>query len=480
MTLSIPHDLPRDRRQGRMVLSICLAAAVLPMTFSGGAIATPALGRAFGVSGPQLLWVVNAFMMVFGALPLIAGALADRIGRRRVFRAGLAGFVASGGLLALAPSLLAIDLLRGLQGLFAAATLAGGTAVLAQMPSDAARRRAFSLIGATFGLGLALGPVIGGWALETAGWRGVFLLPSLLALVSLAAGAGALPESRSPAAAPFDLPGALLFAGLLFSLTAWAILLPARGLASAASLGLLLAMAGFLSAFLAWERRCPAPLFDLTLLEDPAFLGVQALPVATCLGFVSLLVIVPVQLVGAGYSELAAGLVSMALSVPVFLVSMLLARFGTGHRAPLAAAGLVLAAAGLFGLGFASFDGPLLHLVPMLVLIGCGSGLPWGLMDGLAVEVAPREKAGVATGMFSTVRVASEGIVLALASAAYAGLIARVTGAGRETALAIVSGAPVEAALRGGVDTALRWLFWGLAVLTLLCAAVIARRLRGR
>ncbi|WP_172327132.1 MFS transporter [Mangrovicoccus sp. HB161399] len=476
MSQTIPLRAAGDS-PARMILSICLAAAVLPMTFSGGAIATPALGRAFDASGPQLVWVVNAFMMVFGALPLIAGALADRIGRRRVFRAGLAGFAASGLLLALAPGLLAIDLLRGLQGLAAAATLAGGTAVLAQLPGEERRRRAFSLIGATFGLGLALGPVIGSWALEVGGWRGVFAVPSLLAAASLAIGAGAVPESRSPAAAPFDLAGALLFAGTLCGVTVWAVSVPAWGVLSGASLLLACATAALAAAFLRQERRCPAPLFDLSLLADPAFLGVQALPVATCLGFVSLLVIVPVQLVGAGHSEVAAASVSMALSAPVFAVSVLLARFGTANRTRLAVSGLVLAAAGLFGLGFAPFDGPLWRLVPMLVLIGLGTGCPWGLMDGLAVEIAPREKAGAATGLFSTVRVASEGIVLALVTAAYAGLIACLGSVPQDTAMAVVSGGAAPEELRAGVNAACRWLFWGLGGLTLLSAAVIGRRL---
>ncbi|MGH2341899.1 MFS transporter [Segnochrobactraceae bacterium EtOH-i3] len=461
-----------------MVASICLAAAVMPMTFSGGAIATPDLGRSFAETGPLLAWVVNAFMMVFGALPLIAGALADRLGRRKVFRFGLYGFVVTGLLLTMAPNLLSIDLLRGAQGLFAAATLAGGTSVLAQITDEPLRRRAFSLIGATFGLGLALGPVIAGWALEAAGWRGVFVTASILAALSLVSGIGAIPESRARSEHPFDRFGAFLFAGFLVALTFWAILVPSRGLLSIVSLTLVLATALFLLGFIWQEKRCPTPMFDLSLLEHPAFLGVQALPVATCFGFVSLLVIVPVQLIGAGYSEVTAGLISMALSAPVFLVPLALAHIGTGNRSRLVALGLLLAALGLFGLGFTPFDGPLLPLAAMLALIGCGIGFPWGLMDGLAIEVAPREKAGVATGMFSTVRVASEGIVLALVSAAYAWLIAIFADTSRDTASAIVSGAPVVAALRPEINEACRWLFWGLAVLTLGAAALIRGRLR--
>ncbi|MCR8546761.1 MFS transporter [Salipiger sp. P9] len=466
--------------QRRMVISICLAAMVLPMTFAGGAIATPDLGRDFDQSGALLFWVVNGFMLVFGALPLVAGALADRLGRRRVFRFGLTGFVISGLLLPLSPSLLIVDLLRGIQGLFAAATLAGGTALLAQIPEEERRRKAFSMIGATFGFGLAFGPVIAGLALEAGGWRAVFVLASALAAAALATGAGALPESRSPAALPFDIAGAALFASLLAALTAWAVLLPARGPADPLEIGLLALTGLCLLGFVRQEKRHAAPMFDLSLLDDPAFLGVQTLPVATCFGFVSLLVIVPLQLIGAGYSELEAGLISMALAAPVFLIPALLTRFPASDRRRLVTLGLGLAALGLVCLAFTPFAGPLPPLLLALAMIGGGIGLPWGLMDGLAVEIAPRDKAGVATGMFSTVRVASEGIVLALVSALYAGLIAALAGVPDETATAIVSGGTVAPALRPAVEAACRVLFLCLAALTLLSSAIISRRLRGK
>lgn len=465
-------------REGRMIVSICLAAMVMPLTFAGGAIATPDLARDFGESGPALFWVVNAFMMVFGALPLVAGALADRIGRRRVFRFGLIGFVVSGLALTLAPSLLAVDLLRGLQGLFAAATLAGGTAILAQLPDEKARRRAFSVIGATFGFGLAFGPVLAGLALEAGGWRAVFVLASALAALALAAGIGATPESRAEQTAPFDTFGAGLFAGMLVFLTAWAVMMPTRGFSDPLEIALVVLTILCLVAFVRWEKSHPAPMFDLDLLEDPAFLGVQALPVATCFGFVSLLVIVPLQLIGSGYSEVTAGLISMALSAPVFLIPLLLARFSGGDRRRLITFGFCVAVAGLIWLAFTPFGGPVLPLALALAVIGCGIGLPWGLMDGLAIEVAPREKAGVATGMFSTVRVASEGIVLALVSAVYAQLIVDFAGISDQAATVIVAGGPVKADIRSSVEGACSVLFVGLAALTLFSAIFCRRRLR--
>lgn len=474
-TLSTPTYHER-----RKVISICLAAMVLPMTFAGGAIATPALAKDFGESGPALFWVVNAFMLVFGALPLVAGALADRIGRRKVFRFGLVGFIFSGIGLTVSPSLVIVDILRGVQGLFAAATLAGGTAVLAQITGEKERRRAFSMIGATFGLGLAVGPVIAGFALDVGGWRGIFILTSILSVAAFVTGLGAITESKTSDHIAFDTWGAAFFAVGLAGLTAWAVLLPTKGLANPAESVLMVAAFTCFVAFVWREKRYAAPMFDLSLLKTPAFLGIQALPVATCFGFVSLLVIVPLQLIGAGYTEVAAGLISMALSAPVFVVSALLARFPHGDRRLLITFGLSLSVMGLLWLAFTPFSGPVAPLMLALAVIGTGTGFPWGLMDGLAIEVAPREKAGVATGMFSTVRVASEGLVLALVSALYAQLIIGFSGANDHDAVSIVSGGAVAPAIRVAVDDACRILFILLAALTLLAAVFTWRKLNLR
>ncbi|WP_321364357.1 MFS transporter [uncultured Celeribacter sp.] len=460
-----------------MILSICLAAMVLPLTFAGGAIATPDLGRSFGQTGPLLSWVVNAFMLVFGALPLVAGTLADRIGRRKVFRVGLVGFVLSGLLLIVAPSLLLIDILRGTQGLFAAATLAGGTTVLAQLKDETQRRRAFSLIGATFGVGLAFGPVMAGAVLEVAGWRAVFGLASGLAFLALILGLGALPESRTPAAGRFDWLGAGLFATALIAITVWAILLPTRRATDPVELALLVATVLIGAGFVWRELRCEAPMFDLGLLRAPAFLGVQILPIATCFCFVSLLVVVPLQLIGAGYSEFSAGLICLALSVPVFVISLLFARTPVRNRRRMIRIGLGIAALGLTGLAVSPLSGPLIPVLVSLGLVGVGTALPWGLMDGLAVEVVPREKAGVATGMFSTVRVASEGVVLALVSALQARLIVGVGGLTEADAMSLVAGGPLEDTMQAPVAEASRVLFLLLAGLTVLVSLSIPKTL---
>ena len=125
-----PHRSSASRNS--VLVAVCLAALTLPLNFSAGAVATPAIGQDLGGSSASLTWITNAFMLAFGSLLMAAGALADRYGRRRVFLIGLALFTGFSFALGFAPSVWIIDLLRAGQGVGAAAALAGGTAALAQ------------------------------------------------------------------------------------------------------------------------------------------------------------------------------------------------------------------------------------------------------------------------------------------------------------------------------------------------------------
>ncbi|MDF0499832.1 MFS transporter, partial [Burkholderia cenocepacia] len=116
------------RRRAWVLAAVCMAAVALPLSFSGGAVATPAIGRDLHGSPVAMNWITNAFMLAFGSFLMASGALADQFGRKRLFAIGVGGFTLMSVALAFAPSMLAVDLLRAAQGLAAAAALAGGTA----------------------------------------------------------------------------------------------------------------------------------------------------------------------------------------------------------------------------------------------------------------------------------------------------------------------------------------------------------------
>jgi len=448
-----------DRGRPSVLLAVCLAAIILPMSFSGGAVATPAIGRALGGDATALNWITNAFMLTFGGFQMAAGALADAFGRKRLFVVGVALFAAASLALALAPSVLVIDLGRAVQGVAAAATLAGGGAALAQEFEGRARTRAFSLLGTTFGIGLAFGPLLAGTLVAALGWRAVFVSTTVVALLALASGAPRMRESRDPDATGLDWPGTATFTGALSLFTFALIEAPKNGWTSPLVVGLFAAAALAAAIFVAVEARVARPMLDLSLFRYPRFVGVQALPIATCYCYIVLLVLLPLRFIGVeAMSEVDAGLLMLALSLPMLVVPSIAATLVRWvSPGVISGAGLLIAAAGLFLLGRAEVGDGTATVVPMLV-IGLGAGLPWGLMDGLSVSVVPTERAGMATGIFNTTRVAGEGVALALVSAILADLMqARIGGLLPDKA-APAAGRIAEAAARiatGDVSRAL-------------------------
>ena len=368
-----------------VLAAICVAALVLPLSFTGGAVATPAIGKAFDAEPSSLTWITNAFMLSFGSLLMAAGTLSDIYGRKRLFTLGLALFVIVSILLASVYSIVWLDALRAVQGVAAAAALASGSAALAQEFEDQARTRAFSLLGTTFGLGLAFGPMVSGLLIEQFGWRSIFVSTAALAAISLLAALSRMRESFNPEAPKLDLPGVLAFSSMLALFTTAIILGPQAGWRSPLILGLFGGAALSLLAFVTIELRARQPMLELSLLKYPRFVGVQILPIGTCYCYIVLIVLLPFRLIGVeGIAPMQSGLIMLALSAPMLVVPLLAAWLTRWVSAGvLSAAGFLMAAAGLYLLAHAAI-GDYQQLVLAMLVIGIGTGFPWGLMDGLA------------------------------------------------------------------------------------------------
>lgn len=382
-------------------------------------MATPAIGRDLGGSPAMLTWVTNAFMLSFGSLLMAAGALADQFGRKRLFVLGLGGFIVTSFAMSFAPSVLWLDILRGVQGIAAAASLSSGGASLAQEFDGHARTRAFSMLGTSFGIGLAFGPLMAGTLIEHFGWRSIFLVIAAIGVLAFIFGVPRMRETRDPNATGLDYPGTVTFTATLALFTFGVIQAPESGWGSPLVVTLLVASAVFLAAFITVETRVKRRMLELSLFKYPRFVGVQILPVGTCYCYIVLIVMLPLRFIGAeGLSEIDAGMLMIALSAPMLVVPMLVASFTRWLSAGvLSGIGFLIAAAGLYWLSLVDFSGPKAELIMPMLVIGIGAGMPWGLMDGLSVSVVPKERAGMASGIFSTTRVAGEGIALAIATA---------------------------------------------------------------
>lgn len=472
-----------------VLAAVCLAGLAMPLSFTGPAVALPAIGRDLGGDPTTLSWVVNAFILAFGGSVLAAGTLADRFGRKRVFAIGIALFAAVSLVLGFAPGVIWLDVLRAVQGVAAALAMSAGAASLAQVFEGHARTRAYSLLGTTFGLGLAFGPLLSAWLIEAFGWRAVFFSGSVIGALVLLFGVPRMHESRDPEATGLDRPGTLTFTAALTLLTFAIVEAPQRGWSDALVLGLFAAALLSLVAFVAIERRVVRPMLDLSLFRYPRFIGAQALPLATALCYVVLLILLPVRFIGIeGRSEIEAGLLMIPLSAPMLVVPFVGALLT--HRlspALLSGLGLLIAAAGLLWLSRVAPSASSAELALPLLLIGAGSGLPWGLMDDLSVSVVPKERAGMATGIFTTTRVAGEAIALAAAGAwltaltqvhlagaapaAIADEAGRVLAAGHlQRTLALLGTAADSAAAVAVYEQAFAAMLHGLALLTALLA----------
>ena len=485
---------PSAAEKRLVLLAVCLAAAAMPLAFTGPAVGLPSIARALGGSPVALNWVTNAFMLTFGSSLMAAGALADSFGRKRVFLAGTVAFAIIAGVLSVAPGILAFDLLRAAQGVAAAAAFAGGMASLAQEFEGPSRIRAFSVVGTSFGVGLAFGPIASGLMIDAFGWRSIFLLVVALGALAFGLGAYALRETRDPDAAGLDWAGAVTFTLALTLFTHGVLQAPQNGWGDPLVVGLLVGAGLSFVAFGAIERRVARPMLDLSLFRYPRFVGVQLLAAAPAYAFVVQLILLPIRFVGIeGMSEVTAGRMMIALSTPLLvlpIVAGLLTRWFT--PAAISGAGLLVSAGGLLWLSGIPVGSAAAAMVAPMLMIGIGISLPWGLMDGLAVSVVPKERAGMATGIFSTTRVAGEGVALAVVTAVLSALTASrlagadTKGAAQQLVTGDLAGAAAalpetgRALLVQGYGDAFGLLLWLLAAITVLTAIVVFLFLGGR
>lgn len=425
MNLSCDNpDNPPDASRWLLLLAASLTAVLIPLCFTGPAVVLPAIAHELGGSAVALNWIVNGYVLAYGAAMMAAGSLADVYGRKRIWLIGLVVFCATTLAIPLAGSVPAIDLLRVLQGTGGSAAFAAAMAALAQEFDGPIRARVFSLMGTTFGVGLAFGPLLAGWLTDGPGWRWVFLLPAVCALSSVPIVQRYCRESRDPLARGLDWPGALSFTAALSLFTYGLLLAPEQGWSSLGVIASLALSAVLLALFIVIERRVERPLLELSLFSQWRFVGVQVLGASPAFAYVVLIVLLPGRFIGIeGQSAVQAGWTMVALSAPLlvvpFLAALLARHFSAGS---LSAFGLLVVASGLLWLARNLAEG-IAPDAPLLA-IGIGIGLPWGLMDGLAISVVERERAGMATGIFNTVRVSADAVAIAVVGALLATLLA--------------------------------------------------------
>ncbi|WP_204299782.1 MFS transporter [Actinoplanes campanulatus] len=414
----------RERR--RLVLAICATSIFLVgLDTTAVNVALPAIGDDLRLATADLEWAVDAYTLVLAGLMITSGALADRIGRRRVFRLGLALFGAGSVACALAPSIGVLVAARALQGAGGSMLSPVALAIVVSVITDPRERaRAIGVWAAVFGLSMAAGPVLGGALISGLGWRTVFWANLPIIAVVLVLTALFVPESRTPKARRLDLPGQILLVVLLGAGVAVLIEGPRLGWTSPALLAGYTVIAAALAAFVRAESRHAEPLIDLDLFRRSPFAAAVggAVAVFVALNVTLLLGTLYLQQVR-GLRPVEAGLVTLPMALAATVCAPLSGHLvgRIGPRLPLRVAGACTVIGGALLVGLGDRTGTALLLVAYL-FTGIGVGFANAPITNTAVSGLPPERSGLAGGIASTARQVGAALGVAIAGGMVAGL----------------------------------------------------------
>ena len=369
-------------------------------------VALPDIQKQLHASLSDLQWVIDAYALSLAALLLTAGALADLLGRRIVFAAGIAIFTAGSLLSGVAQSPVFLSLARAGQGVGGAIMFATALALLAQAFRGADRGVAFGVFGAITGVAVAVGPVLGGAITSGLSWRWIFFVNIPIGVIAIAVTLLRVPESRDPHASRPDWLGFLAFSSGLGALVYGLIESSSHAWGSGRVVGSMITAAGLLATFVIVELRQPRPMFDLKLLRNPTFVAGLGSAFAISASLFSLLTFIVLYLQNIlGYSAIGTGVRLLALTGAIFLTAGIAGRLTS--KVPtrlLIGPGFVLIGTGLLLMRGISSGSGWTHLLPGLIVAGVGAGLVNVPLASTAIGVVHPSRAGMASGINSTFR----------------------------------------------------------------------------
>jgi EmrB/QacA subfamily drug resistance transporter len=396
----------REENRWWTLAAVCVATFMLLLDITIVNVALPDIAKSLHSSFSDLQWVIDAYALSLAALMLTAGSLADLLGRRRVFTWGLAIFTLSSLLCALSHSPAMLDAARALQGVGGAAMFATSLALLASAFHGADRGTAFGIWGATIGLSVAIGPLVGGLLTEKVSWQSIFYLNIPIGIGAIFVALTRVAETRDPEAGGIDWAGLLTFSLGLFALVYALVRGNVDGWGSPGIVACLIGAGVLLPAFVLVEARQRRPMLDLTLFRKPAFLGVSLAAFALSASMFAMFLYLTLYIQNAlGYSPLQAGLRFLPLSLISFVAAAVAGRL----TARLPMRGLLGTGLGLVGLGLLLMGGldaqsGWTALLPGFLVAGAGVGIANPSIASTAVGVVRPARAGMAAGINNTFR----------------------------------------------------------------------------
>lgn len=408
-----------------MLGAVSMATFMLLLDVTVVNVALPDIQRTLHATFFDLAWVIDAYALTLAAFLLTAGSLADRLGRRRIFVAGLALFTVASLLCGLAVFPLMLNVARAFQGVGGAVMYAVAPALIANAFEGRERGIAFGISGGVTGLAVALGPLIGG-ALTEISWRWVFLLNVPIGLAVAVVMLTRAEESRAEGGR-IDWLGAVLLSSSLAMLV-FALMRGAEaGWGSVLIVTLLAGSAVLLVAFVLVERAIPDPMLDLTLFRNRSFAGLSLATVAVNAAvYVALLFMVLYLQNTLHHTSFETGLRFMPFTLVVFVAAAVAGTFAAQIPAALLIGGGCLAVGVGFLLTGVEAGSPWTALLPGMLLAGLGMGMFNPARAATAVDLVPLSRAGMSSGVSETFQ--QGGVALGIAALAKAGTAGPIEG----------------------------------------------------
>jgi EmrB/QacA subfamily drug resistance transporter len=387
------------------LIAVCIATFMLLLDITVVNVALPYIERDLGSSFEDLQWVIDAYSLTLAAFLLTAGSVADRIGRRAVFLAGLAIFTVASALCGLAGSPLVLNLARGIQGVGGALMFATSLALLATAYQGRERGTAIGIWGATIGGAVAVGPLIGGVLTEWIGWEAIFYVNLPIGIYAIALTLRRVAESKDPHAGGADWIGTVTFSAALF-LMVFALI---RGNAEdwgGTIIACLVAAAALLIAFVVAERRVAHPMLDLQLFRKPSFGGasIAAFVLSASMFAMFLYLTLWVQNI-LGYSALEAGLRFLPITMVSFVVAPISGKLSERYGVRwFLTCGLAMVGIGLLLMRGVEPGDDWTALLAGFLIAGGGIGMTNPALATAAIGVVEPRRSGMASGINSTFR----------------------------------------------------------------------------
>jgi EmrB/QacA subfamily drug resistance transporter len=409
-------------RKWAPLVAVCLGTFMLLVDVTIVNVALPDMAADLSTSFGSLQWVVDAYALTLAALLLGIGSIADLVGHRRAYIAGLALFAAASFVCGIAPNSGALIAARFVQGIGGAAMLATTFALLNSSYTGRDRGTAYGMWGAVAGASAAVGPIVGGILTQAISWRWIFFVNLPVSLLAIAMSVLVLNDVKAPSHARVDIAGTITFTASSAAITYALIRANEHGWASLGTWGTLTVGAILLALFVAIEQRVEYPMLDLELLRNRSFVGVLIAGLLLSFAAFGYLTYTSIWLQSVLHlTPIQAGLTGLPMSVAAFAVSAAIGRFLHGARPDLIIGG------GMALIGLGSLVSAVLvrgsagwpQLVPGFLVAGLGVGLAIPTLSSSAMAAVPPQRGGMASGAVNTVRQLGFAFGIALLGSAF-------------------------------------------------------------